>query len=310
ALAAALEDRLVCLGKALLLHHRTDVALGCHMHRLGDALRAVAKTLDVDMDFVHWDMEIQGDSDKARHEPLVAADIKVEVCVAEPALALSGQGRWLGVRQAPGLRRDAAPFHPLSSWTPLRSGAQSYVPGWARAEALGFVLHDVEGHVDKKLQSEVMLDARMMHHILEVEAQLRSWEAPCRVFETGLFVRVRSTLDRLGFEPHGRPAEGGAPPARKLAESPPDSAISRAGAGVAAAPDVPSHSLPANCDGVVEQSPFDVEGEEDVPPPLVEGELFFTCDDLEAMAATATRPLGNVKWLWAIASGRVEDSLS
>eukprot|EP00959_Pyramimonas_sp_CCMP1952_P311556 6520297-Pyramimonas_sp.AAC.1 len=67
-------------------HHRADVALGCHMYRLGDALRAVAKTLAVDMDFVRWGMEIKGDDDKTRREPFVAADIKVEVCVAEPAL--------------------------------------------------------------------------------------------------------------------------------------------------------------------------------------------------------------------------------
>ena len=52
-----------------------------------------------------------------------------------------------------------------------------------------------------------------------------------------------------------------------------------------------------------------MEGEEDVPPPMVEGELFLTYDDLEAMAATATRPLGSVRRLWAIATERVEGSL-
>ncbi|CAK0792395.1 unnamed protein product, partial [Prorocentrum cordatum] len=88
-LAAALEDRLVSLGRALLLHRRADVALGRHMHRLGDALRAVAKTLDVDTNFVHKSMEIKSDGDKARHQPLLAAtpsaavDCVVEVCVAD-----------------------------------------------------------------------------------------------------------------------------------------------------------------------------------------------------------------------------------
>ncbi|CAK0851880.1 unnamed protein product, partial [Prorocentrum cordatum] len=273
ALAAALGDR---LGKALMLHHTADVALACHMHRLGDALRAVAKTLDVDMDFVHWGMEIKGDGEKARHEPLVAFGIQLGVCVAEPALELSGQRRWLGVRRAPGLRRDAVPCRPPSSWTPPRSGAQPCVSGWARTdvllaelgsssqgaettahaddradgvvedafaddaklnglgpEALGSELDGVAEHVDKTLQNELVLDHRMMRHILEVEAQLRSWEALYKVFETGMFARARSMLDRFGFEPHGGPAVGGAPPARTLVESPPDSAIPRTGTGVA-----------------------------------------------------------------------------
>ncbi|CAK0853697.1 unnamed protein product, partial [Prorocentrum cordatum] len=310
ALAAALEERLVCLGKALLLHHRADVALGCHMHRLGDALRAVAKTLDVDMDFVLWGVEIKGDGDKARHEPLVAAGIKMEVCVAEPALELSGQVRWLG--------------------------AQPYVPGWARAVVLltesGFPnqeaettahaddradgvvedvpaddakLHALEAHVSgdgaggEQQEPEVfgfelvVLDARAMRHVLEAEAQLRSWEALYKVFETacscgsavcwtGSGASRTAGLLRVASRPRGNwPSPRRTPPSRARARaSQPRKLPGRAAeCGTAtrwSLTDVPSHSLLATCDGAGDRPPFDVEGEEGVPPPLVEGKLFFT----------------------------------
>ncbi|CAK0805965.1 unnamed protein product, partial [Prorocentrum cordatum] len=117
-LAAALEDRLVSLGRALLLHHRADVALGRHMHRLGDALRAVAKTLDVDTDFVHRGMEIKSDGDKARHQPLLAAtpsaavDCVVEICVAD-VVASTVKVDTAGLPHGSVLRAEAPVFVPL-----------------------------------------------------------------------------------------------------------------------------------------------------------------------------------------------------
>ncbi|CAK0838443.1 unnamed protein product [Prorocentrum cordatum] len=272
--AAALEVRLVCLGKALLLlHHGADVALSCHMHRLGDALRAVATTLDVDMGFVHWGMEIKGDGDKARHELLVAADITVEACVAEPALELNGHGALAG---------NAA-----DAWAAPRCGALS--PAFVLDAAavllteLGFSTHEAE----TTAQADDRADG-LVEDVLADDAKLNELEAHVSGDQQQKPEALGFVLDDV--EEH----------------------VDKKWLGTllfpTCSPLVRDTPVPY-CDGVVEQPPFDVEGEEDAPPPLVESEIFFTYDDLEAMAATETRPLGSVRRLWAMASGRAEDSL-
>ncbi|CAK0809290.1 unnamed protein product [Prorocentrum cordatum] len=117
----ALTGRLVQLGQALLLHHRADAALGMHHHRLGDALRAVAQSLDLGPEFLKLGMLVKGDGDRARHEPLLprpldvpkaAVDIQIEVCVAEPPSRIL-LAQCAGQAAAAQLRRGAAPFWPL-----------------------------------------------------------------------------------------------------------------------------------------------------------------------------------------------------
>ncbi|CAK0809837.1 unnamed protein product [Prorocentrum cordatum] len=109
------KQRMVALGKALLLHWRADGVLGAHRHRLGDALRALHAATGLSEESLDTFKQIKKQGDLARHLPLrVAAPGDVEssekISVAgedlratAPSFVL-GAGCWLPLPPPVGMR--------------------------------------------------------------------------------------------------------------------------------------------------------------------------------------------------------------